>query len=281
MKMKNVKDNKMNKKTVNNKPIRRSNKRKKIHVHSRGYYVAKRIIVCLVTFLIIIILGMLLAEEAIFKISDIEVDGESEYSYDEIVKSSGISYGDNLFICDIDKAKNGIESTLPYIDKVEICRNIPNKIIIKVEDSQPKFAMEYDGKYIIISDSGKIFEFKDVMPDNVVELKGVELKSYDLCDKMDYVDPIVKEKTEEIIEIMNKNQLNITKIDISDIYNICIKYDNRIDLLLGVPDEIDYKMSAAKEILCNKLKNDERGKLDLSNLKVDGRSYFTPEYITK
>ena len=273
--MESMKDNKSKKKTIK-KIIK-----KKIRVHGKMYHNAKIIVLCSLTFVTIIALGIALSVKSVFKVGKIDISGESGYSYDEIAEISGIKEGDNLFACDTNKVKKNIESALPYVDNVEVRRSLPNKIVVSVGTVEPKFAFEHDGGYIVVSCSGKMFEIKEGKPENVIELRGVELKNYDLCEKIDYVEPLAKDKIGEIVESAEKNGFNVTKIDVSNLYNIVVGYNNSVDVLLGAPEEIDYKIMTAKEILCNKLNENDKGSLDLSSLKSDGRSYFTPEYIIK
>ena len=49
---------------------------------------------------------------------------------------------------------------------------------------------------------------------------------------------------------------------------------NRINILIGNLNELDYKIKTAAEIINNRLSKDESGELDLSMLDQGDTSYF-------
>ena len=76
-----------------------------------------------------------------FRVSEINA---SEYKDEDIIRSSGIEEGANLFFVDRFSAASKIFSDLPYMDTVSIRRQIPGKIIIQAEGSAPAAWMLLD-----------------------------------------------------------------------------------------------------------------------------------------
>ena len=85
-------------------------------------------------FVVIIAAAITLSLTVLFKISTIEVTGTSRYSVEDIIKESGISEGNNLFLINKDYAVQNIKEKLPYIGEVTISRKLPGTVSISVSD---------------------------------------------------------------------------------------------------------------------------------------------------
>ncbi len=272
-----------NKKPINNKKMSNSKKkayRKRKAKKSRINYKLKMWIISIIIILGILTLGTALLGGMLFKIDFIEVNGQSIYSREEIIESSGIKSGENLFLCNLSLAEKKIDSANPFIDNVKIKRKIPNKIIIQADGAEAGFAFRnQDNNIFIVSKRNKIIEQTEDIPENVLEIRGAELESYNIGDRIVYKNQAIKNIVDEIIEVTMEDNLTIDKIDITDITGISFRYDHRIKVFLGMPDDFDYKIATAKEILENKINEQERGKLDVSSIKNGGKSVFSPDYM--
>ena len=72
---------------------------------------------------------------------------------------------------------------------------------------------------------------------------------------------------------------SIYGIDISNSANIELNYDNRITIILGLPEDVGYKLRTAKAIITQELAATDKGTLDVSLSNSDRHSsYFTPIY---
>ena len=90
----------------------------------------------------------------------------------------------------------------------------------------------------------------------------------------------------DIANSMESNGVTgIKEIDLSDMANIQLNYQNRITIVIGMPEYIDYKMRTAMTIITTKLSDADKGRLDCSNLvegRTDGKSnksYFSPNNV--
>ena len=106
--------------SINKKKIRRKRK-------------AKRIALLAGLALVVICAGIALVLAVFFRISTVQVKGDKVYSDKDVIAKSGIEIGDNLFLTDEKKVNASITEALPYIDKVTLELNLPDKITINVE----------------------------------------------------------------------------------------------------------------------------------------------------
>lgn len=97
-----------------------------------------------------------------FKVSHVEVQGNSLYSAEQIVAASGIEVGDNLLTLNKETVAGNIIAQLPYVEKVSIGRSMPDAVILDVTESTATFAVATDTNTIwLINASGKALERYD------------------------------------------------------------------------------------------------------------------------
>ena len=101
-----------------------------------------------------------------FKVSRVEVQGNSLYSAEQVVQASGIETGDNLLTLNKATVAGNIITQLPYVEKVSVGRSMPDAVILEVQESTARFAVMSDTNVIwLISSSGKALERYDGMTD--------------------------------------------------------------------------------------------------------------------
>ena len=83
----------------------------------------------------LVIVAIIFVMSVFFKITKIEVSGNSLYSAEEIIAASGIEEGDNLFFVNRIAAGSRVVVKLPYVDSVKISRGLPNRVTIEVTES--------------------------------------------------------------------------------------------------------------------------------------------------
>ena len=137
--------------------------------------------------------------------------------------------------------------------------------------------MKIENEYIVISAKNKFLAKFSEPPDNTVGLIGIEAEIKE-NGKVEYRNPESLKLMEEILNTLRSKEIeNINEVDISDLQNITLKYENRIKINIGSQDDLDYKILTLKEILNNKISKTERGTLNLKDLKTQNRTYFTYE----
>lgn len=222
---------------------------------------------------------------AVFRIDTFIVEGETLYSDKEIVAASGIQEGKSLFFADLDEAKVGIETKLPYTNNVKITRKLPNKIIIRLESTDKAYAIEKsEGLYAITNRDFKVLEISGVIPENVVPVIGATPKTAEPGKPLSFVDG--GEKTDATLALIRSISTAIADEKLEDVNlvsirsrsNVYLIYQERIVMRLG--DSSD----AAKKIELGKSAIESQDKLDgvqvgVINLTVAKKAYFKPSDI--
>ncbi|MBW7571680.1 cell division protein FtsQ/DivIB [Caproiciproducens faecalis] len=231
-------------------------------------------------FLAVIVGAVVVSLTVLFKIEAIEVVGTSRYPAQAIVQAGGIQKGENLFLAHTKNAAASIEQKLPYIGTAKVSRRLPAKIVIEVTQEAVSGAMEYKGKYAVVSANGKVLELATKMPENCTSIKGLSLSKAEVGKDIVYGDTSQKETFQELSAAVTNNKLGkITEMDFSNPYKILIVYDGRIIMNLGLPSDFDYKIRFAKSILdAGKIKDNERGTLNLSVAVEENNAFFDPNY---
>ncbi|MBC3899577.1 FtsQ-type POTRA domain-containing protein [Acetobacterium malicum] len=124
----------------------------------------KRLMKRLVT--ILIILGVIGAISfgvyqavnlGIFNVTEIEVVGNEIVDVQSVVEASGINVGESIFLIDVNQANYNINA-LMNLDELEISKIMPNKILIRMVESVPICAVNYDNKVYYLTEDKRLIE---------------------------------------------------------------------------------------------------------------------------
>lgn len=238
----------------------------------------KRILWYSCTVAVLLIICCILSMTLFFKIDTITVDGTTRYETADIIKHCGIKKGENLLLCDTQTGVSDIEKAFPYIETVWIERQLFNTVVVHVEETTPASVVESGGQYIVLSTNGKILEIDNEVKYDVPILKGVKIKNAELASMIEYEDDSLQSIIQEVIESMERYGLNnVHEIDVSNPANISFTYNDRITVILGTPENIDYKLKTVDLIINDKLDTNAEGVLDVSLCTSEGgKSYFNP-----
>ncbi|MDK2941304.1 MAG: cell division protein FtsQ [Acetobacterium sp.] len=124
----------------------------------------KRIMKGLVTMLIILgIIGAIgfgvyqAANLGIFNVAEIEVVGNEIVDTQTVVEASKINVGESIFLIDVNQANYNINA-LMNLDELEISKIMPDKILIRMVESVPICAVNYDNKVYYLSEDKTLIE---------------------------------------------------------------------------------------------------------------------------
>lgn len=221
--------------------------------------------------LIVLIIFSALSVTVLFNIETAVISGSSIYTAEEIIAVSGIRGGDNMIRKNLGKAEKTITSELVYIEEAKITRKLPSSVEIVIVPCVETASLQDEGGFMIVSETGKILRLSEEPAEDTQVFYGAnpaeELKVGDTFRSED------EAKTEVIYELMglSDNQFvsEITSFDVSDRLNISCVYDNRIDIILGVITDAEYKFRLANEIISTRISPGAEGRLNM--LKNGGR----------
>lgn len=209
----------------------------------------------IVIILVVAVIFVILVFNVFFNIQNVDVEGSTNYTAEEIFKASGITVGDNMLREDIAKCSENITSTLIYIESAEVKKIYPSTIKITVEASVPFANVQMTGGYYLISRGGKILEKLTNPKSGILTITGSEADiTLEPGERFSSIDEDKNKDIYALLDAFSEHELdNITYIDITDRANVSFEYDSRITVELGVVSDLDYRLNFITEILHNQL----------------------------
>lgn len=234
------------------------------------------LIVCLLVAAVFTALSL----TVLFRIEIFTIQGESRYSQEEIVSSSGIAAGENLFLSKKADAEANLIKRLPYLETADVSIKLPNEIVITVTEAVPACLFSWDGKTLLLSDKGKILDIDpSSYPENLPLISGLNIVSAELGEDVAYENADASAILEELINAMAAYQLtDVKEIKFTDSLSVTLNYQDRILIDLGVSTRLEEKIQMAAYVVTNELDTDDTGTLTLSS--DASRASFKPDYDT-
>jgi cell division protein FtsQ len=173
-------------------------------MRSRGRNKGKKGPVLMLLVLIIALALMAILGTSFFVVSDIVVEGSTFLSQQQILELSGINRGTNIFIIRPSEAAERIEAH-PYVMKAYITRELPNRVIIKVEERQLVGYLPFMGSFLLVDEEATVISATPDTPvDNIPVFGGFEVKDFgidsalaienrDIFDKIIYISKSITE----------------------------------------------------------------------------------------
>ncbi len=225
---------------------------------------------------LIICAALVFGLSVFFRVSTIEVEGNSLYTSEEIIEASGIEQGDNLFFINRFTAISRIFSKLPYVEKAVINRTLPNKLVIVVSESKAIACVAAeDGTWAIDRGCKLLSKVSGDELRGLIRIEGLTPIAPEAgqvvapgeaeSPKVNYLSAILTQ-----IDTLGLRD-NITYVDISGISNPYFDYLGRFTVKLGSFENVEYKFQCLLSAV-DALSDGDRGTLDLS---IDKRAHLT------
>lgn len=250
----------------------KSRKRKRRRVRGRGNALFGLLFavafVCIVT----------IAVTVFFKVSRVNVVGQTRYSSADVREASGIRNGDNLFIINKFSVIEKISEQFVYLDTVKINRILPDTVEITVTECIPEAALYSQESYWLIGKSGKLLEEVDpARAGDYPVVYGIEVGVAAPGKVIGREDE--EERIKPLFEILNSARTNdilndIVSIDIEKLSDIRLQYLDRFTVEFGIAEDLDRKVRFLKAVI-DKLGASDRGVIDLTNSE---EVRFRPDY---
>lgn len=209
---------------------------------------------------LLILVGVILSLTVLFPINNITAKGSVKYTAEQIISSSGIKTGDNLFISSV--KTDDLREKLPYVESVKVNRTLPDSITITVKDAVPYACYYSEGMYYTVSKLGYVLEALEEKPDSLFEIRASGIK----CSLGKAV-TFTSEKTEALIyEIggyAEEYGLSLDYIDVTNELAITAKAENRFIVNFGTSNFLSNKFAHLTSMIKN-IEETKTGKINLS-----------------
>lgn len=260
-----------------------------------------------------VVILTVLSTTVLFNLSKYRITGDTVYTEQQIIDATGVNVGDNLILMDAGAVKDRLIAALPYVDKVEVSRNIFTCALeIKLNPATAVANVKKNDRYYLVSENGRIMDAELKAPDkNCVVVLGFDpeyaksgdflsvtdegsrnmltkllraVKTYDeIDDENEYEAQQKYDCVFALIELCKELDISghIKTIDISSIYGIKLNYDNKLTLELGDMTDAKLKLTVGKNLIDKGEFDGEKGVLVLSQLSENTYNMkvtFRPEY---
>lgn len=295
-------------------PVRREGKKKR--KLTRKVLRRRRIIrrlTALAMLLCVIAAGIYLTVTMLFKISAIQVrtaDGvvseAGGYSSEQIVQALGVNLEENIFSFDPASKAAALEQVFPMLENIRVERDYPGTVVIQVTEAQPAYTMQTSGGWLTLSASLKILSSDGVQPAGLPTLYGGEPVSQTPGTQLSFEQPApassaasdsaasdsasgtAEEAGDKRLDSLNTllaaldalgMRGDVTRIEFADPEEMSFLYQDRISVLLGTLNELDYKLKLAQHVLLNAdgsgCAATDTGTLDFTHISMSSTRKFT------
>lgn len=249
-----------------------------------------------------IVLALTLGMSIFFKVEHINVSGMVKYTAWDISEASGIQQGDNLLTLGKARVGGKIIAQLPYVDQVRIGIKLPDTVNIEITESDVIYTIQADdNSWWIMNSQGRVLEATTAfIAEHFTMIQGVRIAVPLEGAQAIASDAVIQETSPEetqateatdsaeetaeptapidivsgadrlnmalaVVQNLERNGIvgEVTTVNVADVYNLELNYDDRYLVLLGEGTQLDHKIRAMCGAVAQ-MTDYQRGTLDVS-----------------
>ena len=207
----------------------------------------------------------------LFKVADIQVTGDLVYSQEEVLALCDYAIGDNLLFAPTQSQEERLESQLPYVEDAQVIKHFPNTLEIRITAAQTAASVSSGGGWLYVSSQGKILELGAEPAAATMQVTGFVSTATQPGQYLQAEDATALSALQEILTALTQREMitQCTRLDLTDLYDIRLWYQDRVECKLGSTAGLTYKLDFAYDALINpttenRIGDKETGVLDLS-----------------
>ena len=225
----------------------------------------------------LVIVAVIFVMSVFFRVSDIQVVGNSHYTDEEIIRAIDIEEGDNLFFFDRFAALSRVFAKLPYIDEVSVERSLPNKVIITVTESQALAYIVLGEEKWTIDHSCKVLgKANDYELAGLIPIEGINPGTLMIGEPLQTADGDegVVDYIAEVLYQLEARGLyqQVERVDFSDPKNVEFRYANKYTIRIGDSSNVEYKFGMVMSVLSQLMEGD----VGIINVSSGSTATFSP-----
>ena len=219
-----------------------------------------------------------LAESLLLRVSVVKVTGDQIYPEEEIIKICGYKEGDNmLFLPDREKQ---LKAKMPYIAEVKVEWRFPGTVEIRITGAQAVCCLQAGAAWITLDGTGKVLQESPQADEQLLRVTGLTPMGYVLGQQVQLEDNETSAAFLEILRVVEELGAgrDFSRLDLSDLYDIRMWYQERVECRLGSAAELERKLVYGHALFDGDKEDDigpqETGVLELSYLPERKRAFF-------
>ena len=220
--------------------------------------------VCIIIAAVIIVAAVFVF--IFFRISDVSITGSQKYSEQELYAALKLSKTSNLFLTGTGTLEARLRKAYPSLEDVQIKKQLPDKLVITVTDGVGEYYIKMGGQYYTVTSALKTIEISDEIPAGCVELLSCDVSKAVLGEIMEFrTDTHYNYLCRLLSDIKaHGSSEHITRIDMSEKFDVELKYDDRFIIKIGTAEKTGTKLTLAENIIST-LSADEKGIIDATS----------------
>lgn len=230
----------------------------------------QRIRAAVILALTVIIISVLLFLTPIFNIKTVTVEGNNLVTAEQFQEKLKPLIGENLFRTGSGKIRKTLK-TIPYINTVDVQKKIfPPSVKVTVTEYVPAGIIRTEGKNLLVSAQMIVLSDAGDSPVPVPVVTGYTVKDYKLSETVKSDETEKTEILQEMLATLESTGIidKFVEINVNDVSNITMNYDNRITVVCGTSLDLERKLRLFKETLVSgSLDDNVKGTMDLTESK--------------
>lgn len=215
----------------------------------------KRKFAVLAVVLVILAAALTVCVQLFFVIDRITVEGNYHYTEQEIIEKSGITVGQNMYAVNIGNAESEILSRLSGINSASIKRVLPDTVVISVVEHIPAMYVAVGDSYYILSSGMLVLrsttDIEAIEKEGLIRIYTPDITGCIAGQQLETADSDIAHLAADIYSSLCEVGMNENtgEINITDKFNITLKYGGAYTVKLGNALQIDEKLGMAKQMI--------------------------------
>lgn len=232
---------------------------------------SKALLVCIVVLFVLV--AIVVGGYYILRIRDIRFEGNSIYTEDKLLSSSGIVVGEKMYGIDKKEIARRIIDECPYVKNVRITRDLPGTLVVKIEEYKANFYAEVDGEFFVFGENlivlERLISSDEITKRSLIRLDAGEISYAIVGQKLSIVGNVDTETISRVMSasVASKIYHRLTLLNIKDKFDIFAVCDDLYKLILGDSSDVTLKLDLGGKIMENEMfaGNITRTQIDLTD----------------
>ncbi len=185
----------------------------------------------------------------LFNVDRIIIEGNTLYEERDLIETSALEKGTNLFQVDTEYAEDKLYAVYSYIEEVDVKVTFPNAVTVTIIEAEPFAVIEEADGFTLVSAGGKVLERGlEEAPYGMMTVRGVSTVTATEDDKKNM------ELMQRIVNTMKELKMEgYNFLDLSDNLEITMIHENRVKVILGNELELEYKLQFTNKVVSENL----------------------------
>ncbi len=199
------------------------------------------------------IVFFLICFSVFFRVKNINVEGSKHYKAEDILASGVIQEGQSIFGINGDEF-DAICENYPYLNKIEVERDYPSTVIIKLEDCKAEYYCEIYGEFFILSGDLKVLDRHfalDFEYDKMMKLYLPEVKRAVVGLKVIFAEDVSEKYVSAYLDALKKSKVGkrVREFDLRDRFGLQMICDSKFLVSVGDGVDISTKLATLDAVL--------------------------------